>query len=173
MLWASVLVVGGPVAYAQIGPGGPGLTPGGGPPPGGGAGSDAKKEGVAEQAPKSPGLLPTTPALPAPKSRRKKWKLLELDGYYRVRTDWYKNFNLGFPDPGFGGTPFPTALGCKSIALDHPCNGSLASANTRLRLEPTINLDEGTSIHIQADALDNLVLGSTPFDQSLAGVYTS
>ena len=171
VLWAGVLVVGGPVAYAQIGPGGPGMTPGGGAPPGAGQGSDAKKEGVAEQAPKTPGLLPTTPALPAPKSRRKKWKLLELDGYYRMRTDWFKNFNLGFPDPGFGGTPFPSALGCKSVAVGHPCDGSLASANMRLRLEPTINLDEGTSIHVQADALDNLVLGSTPSDQSLAGVY--
>ena len=34
----------------------------------------------------------------------------------------------------------------------------------RLRLEPTINIDEGTSVHIQADALDNIVLGSTPSD---------
>jgi uncharacterized protein (TIGR04551 family) len=168
---AAVLVVGGPVAYAQIGPG-PGLTPGAGGPPQGG-GSDAKKEGVAEAAPKAPGLLPTTPALPAPKSRRKKWKLLELDGYYRMRTDWFKNFNLGFPDPGYGGSPFPSALGCKSITVDHPCDGSLSSANMRLRLEPTINLDEGTSVHVQADMLDNLVLGSTPSDQTLAGVYTA
>jgi uncharacterized protein (TIGR04551 family) len=43
----------------------------------------------------------------------------------------------------------------------------------RLRLEPTINLDEGTSVHIQADLLDNIILGSTPFDQSLAGAYPS
>ncbi|HET9624768.1 MAG TPA: hypothetical protein VFP84_25550, partial [Kofleriaceae bacterium] len=172
VLWLTVLVVGAPVAYAQIGPGGAGGLPGaGGPPPG--AGSDAKKEGVAEAAPKTPSLLPTTPALPAPKSRRKKWKLLELDGYYRMRTDWFKNFNEGFPDPGFGGGPFPTALGCKSTAIDHPCNGSLASANMRLRLEPTINLDEGTSVHIQADLLDNLVLGSTPDGQNLSGIYPS
>jgi uncharacterized protein (TIGR04551 family) len=42
----------------------------------------------------------------------------------------------------------------------------------RLRLEPTFNLDEGTSVHVQADVYDNLVLGSTPTDMSLAGVYT-
>src|SRR6185295_5485059 len=131
--------------------------------------SEDKKPGVAEAAPQTPGLLPTTPALPAPKGRRKRWKLLELDGYYRMRTDWMKNFNLGFPDGGFGGTPFPTALGCKSTLSGHPCDGSLSSANMRLRLEPTINLDEGTSVHVQADVLDNLVLGSTPSDQALNG----
>jgi uncharacterized protein (TIGR04551 family) len=166
--WASAFVVGTPVASAQISPGG-GMGPGmGGPSQPSG---EEKKEGVAEAAPKTPGLLPTTPALPAPKSRRKRWKLLELDGYYRMRTDWFKNFNLGFPDPGFGGTPFPTGLGCKSTLTDHPCDGSLSSANMRLRLEPTINLDEGTSVHIQADLLDNLVLGSTPSDPTLGGSY--
>src|SRR5882757_8731116 len=84
-----------------------------------------------------------------------------------MRTDWLRNFNLGFPDPGFGGTPFPTALGCKSTITNHPCDDSLSSGNLRLRLEPTINLDEGTSVHIQADLLDNLVLGSTPSDALL------
>ncbi|HEX2688910.1 MAG TPA: TIGR04551 family protein [Kofleriaceae bacterium] len=163
-----MFVVGTPVASAQIAPGG-GLGPGmGGPSQPSG---EDKKEGVAEAAPKAPGLLPTTPALPAPKGRRKRWKLLELDGYYRMRTDWFKNFNLGFPDGGVGGSPFPTALGCKSTLLDHPCDNSLSSANMRLRLEPTINLDEGTSIHVQADLLDNLVLGSTPSDPVLGKSY--
>ncbi len=149
---------------------GPGM--GGAPQPSGG---EEKKEGVAEAAPKTPGLLPTTPALPAPKSRRKKWKLLELDGYFRMRAEWLKNFNLGFPDidPIYGGSPFPTALGCKSTVLNHPCDNALSDSNMRLRLEPTINLDEGTSVHVQADLLDNLVLGSTPSDLSLAGVYSS
>jgi uncharacterized protein (TIGR04551 family) len=156
-----VLVLGAPVVSAQIAPGGMGPSPAGG-----GGGSDEKKAGVAEAAPKAPGLLPTTPALPAPKSRRKRWKLLELDGYFRMRTDWFKNFNLGFPDidPMYGGSPFPTALGCKATAVGHPCDDSLSSANMRLRLEPTLNLDEGTSVHVQADALDNVVLGSTPSD---------
>jgi uncharacterized protein (TIGR04551 family) len=169
--WAflvGVLVVGIPVAEAQIAPGG--MSPGvGGPTQSG----DEKKEGVAEAAPKTPGLLPTTPALPAPKGRRKRWKLLELDGYYRMRTDWLKNFNLGFPDidPKFGGSPFPTALGCKSALTGHPCDDSLSSANMRLRLEPTINLDEGTSVHLQADLLDNVVLGSTPSDAVLGSAY--
>jgi uncharacterized protein (TIGR04551 family) len=166
--WAGVLVVGAPVVRAQIAPGG--MNPAG-PGPGAGPGSGDKKEGVAEAAPRTPGLLPTTPALPAPKARRKRWKLLELDGYYRVRTDWFRNFNLGFKESP-GGAPFPTALGCKATVPNAPCDDSLSSANMRLRLEPTINLDEGTSIHIQADALDNIVFGSTPSDPLLGAGYT-
>ncbi|MBL9013331.1 MAG: TIGR04551 family protein, partial [Myxococcales bacterium] len=114
---------------------------------------------------------------PAPKGRRKRWKLFEIDGYFRLRTDWFKNFNLGFLDraqdgtTNLGGAPFPRALGCYADDLGHPC-GNLSSANMRLRLEPTINLDEGTSIHIQADVLDNLVLGSTPTGTALNGIYS-
>lgn len=157
------------VAEAQINPGG--MGPGMGPATPAG---EEKKEGVAEAAPKTPSLLPTTPALPAPKGRRKKWKMVDIDGYYRLRTDWFKNFNLGFLDrardgSSLGGAPFPRALGCSSDDPNSECN-NLSSANMRLRLEPTINLDEGTSVHIQADVLDNLVLGSTPTNNNL-GVY--
>ncbi len=177
------------IAAAQITPGGMPMGGGAGGP--GGAQQPSgpeKKEGVGEAAPKTPGLLPTTPALPAPKGHRKRWKLIELDGYYRMRTDWFKNFNTGFsyaPSATLlgtrtGGAPFPNALGCTQAALgnagntaDRPCNDSIASSNMRLRLEPTINLDEGTSVHIQADALDNLVLGSTPYDSSYGGQYAS
>jgi len=135
------------VAEAQMAPGG-GMSPMG---PGGGQqpAGDAKKEGVGEEAPKTPGLLPTTPALPAPKGRRKKWKLLEI-----------------------GGAPFPRPLNCTSTAIGHQCDDSLAGTNMRLRLEPTINIDEGTSVHVQADVLDNLLFGSTPYGQDYSGIYT-
>ena len=163
-------VVLGDVAHAQMGPGmgGPGM---GGPQAPAG---EEKKEGVAEAAPKTPGLLPTTPALPPAKGRRKRYKLFEMDGYYRLRTDWMKDFNLGFKDdPALGGAPWPRALGCTSLAPNAPCNDSLASTNMRLRLEPTINIDEGTSVHIQADVFDNLILGSTPTGDNLsANVYS-
>jgi uncharacterized protein (TIGR04551 family) len=165
------ILLGTQVAEAQLGPmgGGPGGGLGGPQQPSG----EEKKEGIAEAAPKAPGLLPTTPALPAPKGRRKRWKLLELDGYFRVRTDWFKNFNLGFnDDPALGGAPFPRALGCSSTVLNHPCDDSIGGANMRLRLEPTINLDEGTSVHVQADVLDNIVLGSTPYQANYSGIYT-
>jgi uncharacterized protein (TIGR04551 family) len=142
---------------------------------------EEKKEGVATAAPKNGSLMPTTPSLPIQKSSRKKWKLLELDGYYRVRTDWFKNFNLGFiDDPTLGGSPFPRPLGCTPAATGsvgnlttRPCGNSLGSTDMRLRLEPTINLDEGTSVHIQADALDNILFGEDPLDQGLNGIYNS
>ncbi|NVB83865.1 MAG: TIGR04551 family protein [Kofleriaceae bacterium] len=165
----AVLLVGVEVAEAQMTPGGPMGGGGMGQQPAG----EEKKEGVAEAAPKSTTLLPTTPALPPPKGRRKRWKLFELDGYFRFRTDWFKNFNQGFvDDPALGGAPFPRALGCSSTAVGHPCDNSLSSANMRLRLEPTFNLDEGTSVHVQADVYDNLVLGSTPTGLNLSGINT-
>jgi uncharacterized protein (TIGR04551 family) len=166
------LAVLGDVASAQMGGG----MPMGGQPGGGGMqpSGDEKKEGVAEAAPKTPGLLPTTPALPPPKGRRKRWKLFELEGYFRMRTDWFKNFNEGFLDEdAIGGAPFPRALSCNSTTVGHPCDDTLSSANMRLRLEPVFNIDEETSVHVQADVYDNLILGSTPMNQSLAGGYTA
>lgn len=131
---------------------------------------DDKKEGVAEAAPKTPGLLPTTPALPAPKSRRKRWKLFEMDGYFRMRTDWFKNFHQGFIDnPAVGGAPFPRALDCLALVGGAGCDKELSSTNMRLRLEPTINIDETTAVHMQVDVLDNVVLGSTPTGTYLNG----
>ncbi len=150
------------------------IAPGGGMP--GGMGGqpqqqEEKKEGVAEAAPKAPGLLPTNPVLPAPKGRRKRWKLVDIDGYFRLRTDWFKNFNLGFRDDLAGGAPFPRSLGCYSTTIGAPCEENLSSTNIRLRLDPTINLDEGTAVHVQADVFDNLVLGSTPVGQPYTGGF--
>ena len=164
-----------PAARAQMTPGPGGMGPMGGAGPGGGVqnpSGDEKKEGVAEEAPKAPGLLPTTPALPPPTGHRKRWKLLEMNGYFRVRTDWFKNFNLGFnPDPATGGAPFPRPLDCSATTTNpaHPCDDTLSSTNLRLRLEPVINLSEGTSVHVQADVLDNEVFGSTQLDRNFSG----
>lgn len=152
------------IAAAQVGPG----QPGGGL-PGGPAGEDDedKGDGVAEAAPKTPGLLPTTPTLPPPKGKRNRFELFELDGYFRLRGDYFKNFNLGFRDiPEQGGSPFPWALGCEPTATGmgisgRPCGDSVKSTNIRLRLEPRINVNETTSVFSQIDLLDNYVLGST------------
>ncbi len=112
-----------------------------------------------------PGALPTTPVLPTPKRERQGRNFLELDGYFRLRADWFKQFNMGFTDdPDLGGAPFPVPLGCKTTPLLVPeaCKGTLRSTNIRLRLEPTIHLDEHFSAHFQVDVYDNFVLGSTP-----------
>jgi uncharacterized protein (TIGR04551 family) len=160
-LGIALLVAGPSGAFAQV-PGGLQPTPGGPGGPGGPSTED-KKDGVAEAAPKAAGQLPTTPVLPSPRGKRKRWKLLELDGYYRLRTDWFKNFNLGFnDDPATGGAPFPRALSCHTEPPVSACDDTISGANMRLRLEPTINIDEGTGVHMQLDVYDNTVLGSTP-----------
>jgi uncharacterized protein (TIGR04551 family) len=146
------------ISRAQVGPS---------PMPGGGAGSgeEDKPEGVAEEAPKTPGLLPTTPTLPPPKGKRNKFELFELDGYFRLRGDYFKNLNLSFrDDPALGGAPFPRNLGCSTTL--RLCEDSVKSTNIRLRLEPTINVNETTSVHLQMDILDNVVLGATPAGMS-------
>jgi hypothetical protein len=154
----------GATAFAQMGPGN---LPG----PSSPTGEEPKPEGVAEAAPKGEGVLPSTPVLPPPKTRRKKFELFQLDGYYRLRTDWFKNFNLGFESRTVsttegdftGGAPFPRALGCQpTVTANQNCSDTLKSTNMRLRLEPTITLTETTSVHMQLDFLDNVVLGSTP-----------
>src|SRR5690606_19866657 len=143
-------------ALAQTSPGTP-------PPGTTTVGPEEKPEGVAEQAPSTPGALPTTPVLPPPQSKRTEYQLLELNGFYRFRGDWFKKFHLGFDDRGPGGAPFPRPLGClETDGVDKPCEDTLKSANMRLRLEPVIHIDEETSVHIQADLLDNVVYGSTP-----------
>ncbi len=158
------------IARAQVGPG---TTPGGGPAGPAGAEEEEKPEGVAESAPKTPGLLPTTPTLPPAKGKRNRFELFELDGYFRFRGDYMKNFNLSFrDDPLLGGAPFPRALGCTPAATDgspgdvsdRPCDDTVKSANIRLRLEPTININETTSVHTQIDVLDNYVMGTAGFD---------
>jgi uncharacterized protein (TIGR04551 family) len=154
---ASAMFWSGPrTALAQMQPGTP-------PPGTTTMGPEEKPEGVAEQAPSTPGTLPTTPVLPPPRGRQREFQLLELDGYYRFRGDWFKKFHLGFDDQGAGGAPFPQPTAClPTDGVDKPCEDTLKSANMRLRLEPVIHIDEKTSVHIQADLLDNLVFGSTP-----------
>src|SRR5262249_20673321 len=93
-------------------------------------------------------------------------------------SNWFKNFNLGFiDDPSKGGAPFARPLGCSATAgagmtAAQPCGNSLSDLNMRLRLEPTVNIDETTAVHAQIDVLDNQILGATPADSYLDGTPT-
>ena len=147
------------VVHAQLGPGGGGISQ---PPP-----QDDKPEGVAKQAPSDPSILPTTPILPPARSREKKFQLFQLDGYFRLRGDWFKGLSQGFSDaPDLGGAPFPRSLGCGSedVSDSNPrsCSNTIKTSNLRLRLEPIVRVTERTAVYAQIDVLDNLVLGSTP-----------
>lgn len=158
----SALTFSSPDLLAQMRPGQGGTA---GPRP-----IDNAADGVAEQAPKKLGALPTTPVLPPPKDSYKKLQVFSLEGYFRTRVDWMKQMNLGFTDDeSIGGAPFPTPLACRENAVKGGCEDSFGSANTRLRLEPIIHLDERSTVHMQIDVLDNLVLGTTHADQGNEG----
>ncbi len=150
-------------ASAQQMPGGPGGGAGGPGGPGGMQGPrSVEPEGVAEQAPKKLGALPSTPVLPPPKDSHKQLRVFSMDGYFRLRTDWMKQLDLGFDgNTDVGGSPFPNPLACRSASAASACENSFGGANMRLRLEPIIHLDERSTVHMQIDVLDNVVLGST------------
>lgn len=83
---------------------------------------------------------------------KRKLEVFSLDGYLRVRPVLYYKFDLGKP-PG------------KEIFPRSPrSNNELtqAGANMRVRMEPTFNVSEEVRVKVQMDALDNVLLGSTP-----------
>lgn len=86
-----------------------------------------------------------------------KLEFLELDGYFRVRGDMYDDLDLdsGRDAAGTGDYLFPIPL---RSAGDR---GTLAGANMRLRLEPTLNVSEQVRVRAQLDLLDNYALGSS------------
>ena len=86
-----------------------------------------------------------------------KLEFFQVDGYYRFRGQLFKKLNLGAGRDASGRFLFP-------IPLDQ--NGgegrsTLATANMRLRMEPTLNVSEHVRVRGQLDVLDNHVLGSS------------
>lgn len=79
----------------------------------------------------------------------------DLHGYLRVRFDVLENLDLNHgPTPTTGQPVFP-------VAISDP-NATLVGGNMRLRLEPSVRIGWGVSVHARIDLLDNVVLGSTP-----------
>jgi uncharacterized protein (TIGR04551 family) len=83
-----------------------------------------------------------------------KLQFLELNGYLRVRGQLTDNFDLRAGTDASGFHLFPVPLG-------RGTGGTLASANMRLRIEPTLNVSEHVRVRGQVDILDNYVLGSS------------
>jgi uncharacterized protein (TIGR04551 family) len=130
-------VLGVPAAQAQMGggmgsPGGgmPGGMPGGGGPMGGQ--QPSKEEGPAQQAPEEPGQpSDVEPISGYDDQARRRTQLFELNGYFRMETDYMHNFSLsqGYSNMTYqtnsadstgvvstvtrpGLPPFPTPLSC-------------------------------------------------------------
>jgi uncharacterized protein (TIGR04551 family) len=110
--------------------------------------------------------------------------ILELHGYFRVRGELYHNFFLGrhnapgidgqnlWPQPADNtyvdttGTPHNVAL-CGDTANQTCFDKTQAHANMRFRINPELHISDNLRIVSQIDALDNLVLGSTPESYAL------
>ncbi|HUU00561.1 MAG TPA: TIGR04551 family protein [Myxococcota bacterium] len=83
--------------------------------------------------------------------------VLDLHGYLRLRGDLNAGLSLGLPERTEGGVSYPQFPHSATKRSD-----TLADANMRFRLEPTVNISEDVRIMAQIDILDNLILGSTP-----------
>jgi uncharacterized protein (TIGR04551 family) len=125
--------------------------------------------------------------------------ILELHGYFRTRGELFHNFSLGRHDsatspnnPNLWPQPIDNSytslpsnannvLLCGGLdAQGNPglCNDkSQASANMRFRMNPELHISDNLRIVSQIDALNNVVLGSTPesyaITPSKTGGYTS
>jgi uncharacterized protein (TIGR04551 family) len=171
-------------AWAQMGgmsPGMGGMGPGMGQPGGMGSQHD-KDEGPAEIAPDADEKAPPAKESDAGylEQARRRTKVVEFDGYFRLRTDYLYKMNL---DQGYnngGGPPalppFPVPSECLPSGAVGQNGGNtqvgqtiircghkgLGDGNMRLRLEPTINISDQVRVRSQFDVFDNLMLGTTP-----------
>ncbi len=84
-----------------------------------------------------------------------KLELFEVDGYFRTRGDMFDDLDLRRPLDTSGYYIFPRP------AQQPESRGTLATANMRFRLEPTLNVSEQIRVRSQVDILDNYVLGSS------------
>ena len=114
-------------------------------------------------------------AQPALDWTERELEILEIHGYFRVRPELYHKFFIRND-----GALFPLSMESQKNAENDPnyylgedCrdpDGSrrncdqetLAGANMRLRIEPTLNISEEVWVKTQLDFLDNVMLGSSP-----------
>ena len=103
-------------------------------------------------------------------------EILELHGYLRVRPELYHKFYMRHTDDAVFQRPSVMLSNqttdpegymgedCREDGQDRSrChNSTLAGANMRLRVEPTLNISEEVWIKTQIDFLDNAMLGSSP-----------
>ncbi len=111
--------------------------------------------------------------------------ILEVHGYFRTRGEVLHNFTLGRRDPVGSATRLwpqpldnsytdsspnapdrPVAL-CGSSGLGRCIDKTQASANMRFRFSPELHISDNLRVMSQIDALDNLILGSTPDSYAL------
>ena len=98
-------------------------------------------------------------------------------GYLRMRGEFFNNMDLSrgadrtghklFASPFIGTSQ--TLLGPGSETLT---NHSQSDVNVRFRFAPILEISEDLSIHVTADILDNVLLGSDPFNEPYLDPFT-
>ncbi|RJO67890.1 MAG: TIGR04551 family protein [Myxococcales bacterium] len=86
-------------------------------------------------------------------------KFFELHGYLRLRADLFHQLDLGVYNEL---RPLGDLGTADHVSNDKRSDNTIGTANMRLRLAPTINVSEDIKIMVEADLLDNVVLGTTP-----------
>ncbi|MEM6732782.1 MAG: hypothetical protein AAF658_14585, partial [Myxococcota bacterium] len=129
----------------------------------------------APQVPEPPSALPEAPPsedtpsgeeLSLSEWERDDWMLLqpelslvELNGYFRVRSQFFRRLNFG---NGNLGAENPSRFEVNEEIGGDREDVNLNGTDMRLRIEPTINVTEKVQVITTIDILDNIVLGSTP-----------
>ena len=97
---------------------------------------------------------PPPPKAPGDPAAVPTWEWIQLDGYLRGRGSLYVNHDLDR-----GGTP---TTGEPVFPIPPSGDQAVGSLDARFRLDLGIHIGDVVQIHARVDALDNLVLGSTP-----------
>jgi uncharacterized protein (TIGR04551 family) len=152
-------------AHAQFGGQPGGMPPGGmGPQP---MGEEPKEEGPAEEAPEqeSQESSDLEPLGGYPGQARRVRQVVQLDGYFRLRSDFFHKLHLNqtyFVNVNDRRTPpFPLPLECP-VAETACGSKNMGGGNLRLRLDPTVNVTDQVRVVAQVDVFDNTIMGSTP-----------
>ncbi|MEO7329143.1 MAG: TIGR04551 family protein, partial [Minicystis sp.] len=146
---------------------------------------DKDEKSLVKMGGERPGIIGEVGARPSDVYAEDWWSqarpVLELHGYFRVRSELFHHFALGRKDaPGSAFWPQPSdndytdangsphnvkLCGDNPVAKPslEPCSdGTQAGANMRFRINPELHISDNLRIMSQIDLLDNVVLGSTP-----------
>jgi|GEM_PF-258144 len=105
--------------------------------------------------------------------------IFQPHGYMRMRGEFFNDMTLGRGADATGHQLFPGGYIGIGQTVDQATsvvgfnnNKSQSDLNMRFRFEPTFEISEDLSIYLQADMLDNILLGSDPKNDPFLDPYT-
>lgn len=128
----------------------------------GGTGDDKPDKPKVVEAAEETKVKGPKPIPPKEWGRERPMQFLEMDGYFRFRSDMFYKPHLNLQQ--IGSSPQPPFINNPVYqGTRHLDNQKMFwSSNMRLRLEPILNVHKTVRIHMSMDVFDNLVMGSTP-----------